>query len=126
MKAELHNPYVQERFSLLLEVYLRLTGPHAQQLAKQLDFNKRLAAISDHRKCSKTHFPVKEVPKNRDAMLQELLQSVPLQLPVQLPLLPTIRCKEVIPSKCKVLDSAKKPLWLVFEHENEHAGKLPH
>lgn len=115
LQAEMHNPEHQTRFGLYLEIYLRLTPPHAANLHQQDQVNQRLCAISD---------AIKDTPKNRDLMLRELLQSVPLAFPFSLPLQPSITCARIVPEKCKVLDSAKKPLWLVFEHQDEPADPI--
>jgi hypothetical protein len=37
----------------------------------------------------------------------------------KLPLSPKIEVKGIIAEKCKVMDSAKKPLWLVFSNADE-------
>ena len=52
-----------------------------------------------------------------DISLGDLLNSaVFLSKSRQLPLLPTISIKGAIADKCKVMDSAKLPMWAVFEY----------
>ena len=76
---------------------------------------KRLAAISAK---------LSSVKSNRDHVLRELLSEVVLAPTFQLPLSPYMVCAGLNVDKCRVLGSAKAPLWLEFR--NAVAGAAPH
>jgi phosphatidylinositol kinase/protein kinase (PI-3 family) len=56
--------------------------------------------------------------------LEQNLRTIPLPERFQLPLNPTVVAKGVIPEKCRCMDSAKAPLWLVFENEDPHGDPI--
>ena len=76
---------------------------------------KRLAAISAK---------LASVKSNRDNELRELLSEVVLAPTLQLPLSPYMVCAGLNVDKCRVLGSAKAPLWLEFT--NAVVGAAPH
>ena len=76
---------------------------------------KRLAAISAK---------LSSVKSNRDHELRKLLSEVVLAPTFQLPLSPYMVCAGLNVEKCRVLGSAKAPLWLEFR--NAVAGAAPH
>ena len=76
---------------------------------------KRLAAISAK---------LASVKSNRDHELRKLLSEVVLAPTFQLPLSPYMVCAGLNIEKCRVLGSAKAPLWLEFT--NAVAGAAPH
>ena len=76
---------------------------------------KRLAAISAK---------LSSVKSNRDHELRVLLSEVVLAPTFQLPLSPYMVCAGLNVDKCRVLGSAKAPLWLEFR--NAVAGAAPH
>ena len=76
---------------------------------------KRLAAISAK---------LSSVKSNRDHVLRKLLSEVVLAPTFQLPLSPYMVCAGLNIEKCRVLGSAKAPLWLEFR--NAVAGAAAH
>lgn len=53
-------------------------------------------------------------PEERKDTLQKELSMTVFPDEFQLPLSPFLYCKEAIVSKCRVMESKKKPLWLTF------------
>lgn len=60
-------------------------------------------------------------PDKRKDSLQAELANLKLPPAFRLPLLPTIQCAGLRIAKCKTMDSAKVPLWLVFENSTAEA-----
>ena len=100
LKAEMHIPEVRERFLLLLKCYLRACGKHRDVLARQLDLIDTLMVV------------------NKTKSFQAL-ESFPFCEHFYLPHDPTLCVSRLIPEKCKVLDSARAPLWLAFENADK-------
>jgi hypothetical protein len=108
LKAEMHVPTVRERHGLLLEEYLMNCGSHRRDLMKQNGIIEQLFSLAMLIKRTKK-------PDQIEVLRQELskLRHPPK---FKLPLSPRMEVKAIIPDKCKVMDSAKLPLWLVFEN----------
>lgn len=109
LKAEMHVAYVAERFGLILETYLRTCGSsHRQELLQQNAVLEKLRSIAYSIKSSGK--------KEKSAVLREMLANVELPPRFKLPLSPRLECKGLLVQGCKVMDSKKQPLWLVFEN----------
>lgn len=109
LKAEVHIPEVSEKFSLLLETYLRGCGKqHREELMKQnsvLDALKFVAA------------KVKLAPdQERTSVLLQELSKIHFPSQFLLPLDPRVQVRGILLKKCKYMDSKKLPLWVVFEN----------
>jgi len=118
LKAELHVPEIAERFSLLLEAYLRGCGfMYRSELLKQIDLLNQLSAIS---------LKIKQISKKDDRlmMLHHLLRQVEFPDRFQIPLFTNIELKGLLIEKCKVMSSKKLPLWLVFENADRNMEPL--
>ena len=102
LKAEMHIPEVRERFLLLLKCYLRACGKHRDVLARQLDLIDTLMVV------------------NKTKSFQAL-ESFSLGTRFYLPHDPTLCVSRLIPEKCRVLGSARAPLWLAFENADKLA-----
>ena len=97
LQAEMHIQEVRERFRLLTQFYLRGSGEHRDVLARQLDLVDRL------------------VDANRSKSLGALPPTcVGERLP--LPHDPALRVSALDVEHCRVLDSARAPLWLAFRN----------
>eukprot|EP01105_Mastigella_eilhardi_P027975 TRINITY_DN894_c0_g1_i2.p1 TRINITY_DN894_c0_g1~~TRINITY_DN894_c0_g1_i2.p1 ORF type:complete len:546 (-),score=167.31 TRINITY_DN894_c0_g1_i2:88-1725(-) len=107
LKSEMHVPEVRERFRILLKYYLRGAGEHRKIISQQLHFSGALMAITSNPK-NKT---------NRTSFETELLQTLNGDS-FLLPHDPCLKVKLLIPEKCKILDSLRAPLWLVFENSD--------
>jgi phosphatidylinositol kinase/protein kinase (PI-3 family) len=64
---------------------------------------------------------VKKIKKSSEQkeFLQQKVKEIIWPSKFKLPLSPKLEVKGIIPEKCKVMDSAKKPLWLVFKNADE-------
>jgi phosphatidylinositol-4,5-bisphosphate 3-kinase len=108
LKAEMHVPTVRERHGLLLEEYLINCGSHRRELMKQNGIIEQLFNIA------------MLIKKTKKLDQLEVLRAEVAKLrhppKFKLPLSPRMEVRCIIPDKCKVMDSAKMPLWLVFEN----------
>jgi len=108
LKAELHVPEIAERYALLLEMYLRGCGEQREELIKQVTLVNSLNDVAQ---------AIKSVPSSRRrADLQRRLRELELPDNIQLPLDPVRKVSGLRIEKCKTMDSAKAPLWLVFQN----------
>lgn len=109
LKAEMHLEEVGERYTLLLEAYLRGCGLQLNELKKQNEVNQKLVRVAEK---------IKLAPNNaqRKTQLRELLQELKLPSSFQLPLDERINVSNLIVEKCKFMDSKKLPLWLVWKN----------
>jgi len=108
LKAEVDNPELRDRYGVLLDIYLRNCGDVRVALGhSQLVMNK-LYDVS---------VKVQAQSKKADMLrvCREELSRVVWPERFHLPLRPTFEAKGLIPEKCRVMYSKKKPLWLEFE-----------
>jgi hypothetical protein len=116
LKAEMHVPYIRERYGLLLEEYLKNCGGYRRDLLKQNGIIDQLTRIANL---------IKETKKSDMlTVLRSELSKLAHPPKFKLPLSPRLEVKGVIPEKCKVMDSKKLPLWLVFENADEDAPPI--
>jgi hypothetical protein len=109
LKAEIHVKEVKTRFGLLLNLYMRTCGQYRTALGHQMLVMKRLEEVARH---------VQEAPTKeaRLQVLRERLAQTDFPSSFQLPLNPNLVAKGIIPEKCRVMESKKKPLWLTFKN----------
>jgi phosphatidylinositol-4,5-bisphosphate 3-kinase len=115
LKSEMHVREISERYGLLLEAYLRGCGLHRAELKKQVDTLKELVRVAQ---------VVKGASGDKEERVRVLrAQLADLQLPyrLQLPFDPSVEVRGLKVAQCKVMDSKKLPLWLVFENWNPRA-----
>jgi phosphatidylinositol 3-kinase len=111
LKSEMHASGVFERFGVVLYTYVNFCGPHRVSLRKQLFVNDKIKTIADQ---------IKSVPDKGARLEQAKLEleylnpSLPAVFSVCLT--PRIECKGIRFEKCKVMESKKLPLWVVFEN----------
>ncbi|CCI42710.1 unnamed protein product [Albugo candida] len=124
MKVEFHHEQYRERYGVLLNGYLAVCSQKMRGILQLQDkvfsYGGLLDQICQHIKARK-----KEGWDEMRRVMQEQLAVLNENLPpsFQLPLDPRIEVGKIIIDKCRILDSAKKPLWLVFE--NAEAGGDP-
>lgn len=107
LKSEVHINNVRDRFSLILGEYLRAVDPAVRtELGHQGFVMRRLVKIAENISHAKG--------KHAKAMLHEELRKLALPHTFQLPLSPDVICDGIDIEECRVMDSKKKPLWLVF------------
>jgi hypothetical protein len=110
LKSEVHIDVVRDRFSLILAEYLRAVEPEIRtELGHQGFVMRRLVAIAkDINACESGKAA-------RKKLLHERLRATALPATFQLPLSPDVICDGIRIEECRVMDSKKKPLWLVFD-----------
>ena len=107
LKAETHVPVVQERFGILLELYLRNCGKHRISLGHQMLVMRKLGEIAED---------VIQQPSKAERLerLRAGIRKIELPSTFRLPLNPDKICTGIVADKCRVMESKKKPLWLAF------------
>jgi hypothetical protein len=114
LHSEMHIPVVQERFGVLLSIYLARCGSYRASLEKQLFLDIHLRHIAEALKLQTSKGSRLEYARTR---LEELNKHlVDLGEPFCLCLSPKFLLKGIRASKCKVMESKKMPMWLVFEN----------
>jgi phosphatidylinositol-4,5-bisphosphate 3-kinase catalytic subunit alpha/beta/delta len=111
LKSEIHCSTVMERFGTLLCLYIHNCGPHGDSLRKQSFVNDKIKVIADKIKTISSK-------EGRTKASKQELEQLHDDLPAKfcLCLTPRIECKGIKFKKCKVMDSKKLPLWVVFEN----------
>uniref|UniRef100_A0A8C9WA18 Phosphatidylinositol 3-kinase catalytic subunit type 3 n=1 Tax=Scleropages formosus TaxID=113540 RepID=A0A8C9WA18_SCLFO len=92
LKSEMHNKTVSQRFGLLLESYCRACGMYLKHLSRQVEAMEKLINLTDILKQEKK---------------DETQKSIILFFPI----FPFLRLEE-----CRIMSSAKRPLWLNWEN----------
>ena len=108
LKAEMHVPEVQSRFSLYLEAYLRGCGQHRDELLKQVQLTQSLVEAA-------VYIKRLEAP-SRELLQEHLGNHVRFPEKVQLIHNPSIEVDGLLLRKAKYMESKKQPLWLVFRN----------
>ncbi len=111
---ELHLPIIQERFGLILTVYLLKCGPYKESLRTQVFVNNCFREIVQDVKIEETKAKRLEVARERLAQFNEHITG-----PFCLCLSPRVYLRKIVVEKCKVMESKMKPLWLVFEKDGD-------
>ncbi|OQS00041.1 hypothetical protein THRCLA_06285, partial [Thraustotheca clavata] len=106
LQAELHVPFVHDRFELLSTQYLCHSGVFRVELYQSIYVMKLLESIASE---------IKAATCARDNILRSKLESALLPDCFQLPLHPNVFYSGFNVEKCRVMDSAKKPLFLHLE-----------
>nr|CCA14529.1 phosphatidylinositol kinase putative [Albugo laibachii Nc14] len=124
MKVESHNEQYRERYGVLLSGYLAVCSQKMRAILQLQDKVFSFGGLLDQI-CQQIKARKKEGWDEMRRVMQEQLAILNETLPLsfQLPLDPRIEVRKIIIDKCRILDSAKKPLWLVFE--NAEAGGDP-
>ncbi|XP_071445759.1 phosphatidylinositol 4,5-bisphosphate 3-kinase catalytic subunit delta isoform [Hetaerina americana] len=122
LRSEMQVPSVSVRFGLILEAYLRGSKQHLKKLTKESACLEKLRTTSEVIRMRRG-----EGKEKTKAFLQEYLTQphcMEAFSNVLCPLDPSFRCKKIKPEKCKVMDSKKRPLWIVFENDDQHADDI--
>ena len=111
LKAEVHIVEIRERYSLLIDEFLRGCGLYRKQLTQQHWVVTKLEYAALRLKKVKAH-------EERLAVLHRDLEALNKELPreFELPLDPKLKLRRLRVEKCRYMDSKKLPLWLVFEN----------
>eukprot|EP01119_Soliformovum_irregulare_P018730 TRINITY_DN5798_c0_g1_i3.p1 TRINITY_DN5798_c0_g1~~TRINITY_DN5798_c0_g1_i3.p1 ORF type:complete len:941 (+),score=280.55 TRINITY_DN5798_c0_g1_i3:461-3283(+) len=118
IKAQMHKAEVQERYGLLLEAFLWGCGAEISWVfQRQNSALRKLLEIAEE---IKLNFNLNKEKKNR--LLREKLAEISLSFPIHSPLNSQIQFSALLVDQCRVMDSAKLPLWLVFQNSCSLAG----
>ena len=111
------------RFGTLLEAFCRGLGPYLKKLIKQTEALDKLTKLTDSLKERFEAAPGKERMKFMFDSIKKEDYVESLQF-FHSPLENTVLLGELDIGQCKSMDSAKKPLWLVWKNPDELADKL--
>lgn len=119
LKSEMHNPAVMVRYSLILESYLRANREHLLALVKQKDALSKLTFVNQLIKMDRYRL---EDQKSREQALTDM-RSVLSQKnygvilsDLYSPLSPLFKLQKLEVSQCRVMNSKKRPLFLVWSN----------
>eukprot|EP01087_Luapelamoeba_hula_P012509 TRINITY_DN3491_c0_g1_i1.p1 TRINITY_DN3491_c0_g1~~TRINITY_DN3491_c0_g1_i1.p1 ORF type:complete len:1193 (-),score=145.86 TRINITY_DN3491_c0_g1_i1:18-3596(-) len=115
LQAELHTPIIVVRFRLYIEAMLSGTGDadFAKALQKEMKVVNDVAQIA---------LEVKTLPNpaERQEVLRSRLQKLNYPDVFGIPNNPKYEATHLLVSKCRVMDSFTKPLWLVYTNKEQH------
>ena len=109
LQSEVFDVDVRDRFTILLQIYIRNCDDHRVELGHQMFVMKRLENVAETVKTG-------ESKSERLSILKEQLRATVLPKEFQLPLNPHLKVKGIEVEDCKVMESKKKPLWLVMHN----------
>jgi len=119
LKSEMSSPVFSIRFGLLLEAFCRGLGPTLKEHIRQVEALEKLTKLTDSLKeqeqGQRYRFMNEQISKS-DYL--ESLQNF------KSPLDHTASLGELVVSKCRIMDSAKKPLWLVWKNPDPLADRI--
>ena len=121
LKSEISSPNLMVRFGLILEAYCRGQGSYLKHLKRQVEALDKLIKLTDQIKSSN------DTQERRLRYLCDQISQDDYMESLQnfySPLENTLMLGELQVSKCRVMDSAKKPLWLVWLNPDPLADKL--
>lgn len=117
LKVESHDEQYRERYAVILNSYLEVCGRKQSEILKLQDrlfsadgIFARICSMVKGRKKDGMEV-MRKVMQDELGILNELLPNC-----FQLPLDSRIEVNKIVISKCRVMDSAKLPLWLEFEN----------
>jgi len=122
LKSEISSPNLVVRFGLLLEAYCRGQGSYLKHLNRQVGALDKLIKLTDSIKDRSN--------ETNDRRLKYLCHQISQDDYMESlqnfysPLENTLMLGELLVDKCRVMDSAKKPLWLVWMNPDPLADKL--
>lgn len=121
LKSEISSPNLFVRFGLILEAYCRGQGSYLKHLKRQVEALDKLIKLTDQIKSNN------DTQERRLRYLCDQISQDDYMESLQnfySPLENTLMLGELQVTKCKVMDSAKKPLWLVWLNPDPLADKL--
>ncbi|XP_033641996.1 phosphatidylinositol 4,5-bisphosphate 3-kinase catalytic subunit alpha isoform-like [Asterias rubens] len=116
LRSEMHKPKVSQRFGLMLEAYCRALGPYLKLIVKQVEAIDKLTNLTISLNERKDDTSKDRLKYLSDQMQQadfiDALQHFPL------PLNPNFTLGKLKVEDCRIMSSAKRPLWLVWENQD--------
>ena len=123
LRSEMFNQDVQQRFGLYLEVFInKLNRPMYKSYREEDKLLKNLVKIAEKMKDIKNKDERAKVLKNDLNEINTYLEVSKKE--VSLPLNFKFNIKRIIPEKCRIMKSKKKPLWLTFENADFYGEKI--
>lgn len=122
LKSEMHDLSIAVRFGLLLEAFCRGIGPQLKVLIRQVEALEKLTKLTDSLKERKD-----ETQKDRLKFLYEQVRQTDYLETLQSfpsPLNNSHILGDLVVDDCRILDSAKRPLWLVWQNPDPMAELL--
>eukprot|EP01114_Cavostelium_apophysatum_P019589 TRINITY_DN6355_c0_g1_i2.p1 TRINITY_DN6355_c0_g1~~TRINITY_DN6355_c0_g1_i2.p1 ORF type:complete len:1116 (-),score=259.45 TRINITY_DN6355_c0_g1_i2:43-3390(-) len=113
LKSEMHVAHITERYSLILETYLRGCGDLIDQFIAQ---QKAIEIIRDI---------TSQLKKDQKYKKGKISFQAEIPEPFVLPFNCNLIAKSIIAEDCKVMDSARMPLRLVFENADRLGKPIP-
>jgi hypothetical protein len=107
LESEVHNKDVCRRFVILLQVYLQNCGSHRMELGHQMFVMKKLEQVAQA-------VILGDSKEARKEILRARLSEIILPDTFKLPLNPHLQVCGIDVSRCRVMESKKKPLWLTL------------
>ena len=112
LRAEMHLPELSVRYGILLEAYCRGAGAYTQQLDLQIRALKKMKQLTDNLQTQGGY--------TQDKLREKLLEYSQGDIfTMASPLNPTFQLNGLKSEKCKFMDSKMKPLWMVFNNQEE-------
>ncbi|MED6288795.1 Phosphatidylinositol 4,5-bisphosphate 3-kinase catalytic subunit alpha isoform, partial [Characodon lateralis] len=115
LKSEMHNKTVSRRFGLLLEAFCRACGMYLKHLNRQVEAMDKLVNLTDTLKQEKKD----ETQKTQMKFLVEHMSRPDYMESLQgfvSPLNPVHQLGNLRLEECRIMSSAKRPLWLNWEN----------
>ncbi|MBN3312706.1 PK3CA kinase, partial [Atractosteus spatula] len=115
LKSEMHNKTVSRRFGLLLEAFCRGCGMYLKHLNRQVEAMEKLINLTDTLKQEKKD----ETQKTQMKFLVEHMSRPDYMEALQgfvCPLNPVHQLGNLRLEECRIMSSAKRPLWLNWEN----------
>ncbi|EFX69553.1 hypothetical protein DAPPUDRAFT_300912 [Daphnia pulex] len=114
LKSEMNNPSISLRFGILLEAYCRGIGGHLKGLLRQVEALDKLTKLTDVLKVKKDE-PLKDRMKY---LCESVSQSdyVDALQNFTSPLNGNHTLGSLVADNCRIMDSAKRPLWLIWKN----------
>lgn len=121
LKSELQNPSLYLKLGLILEAYCRGLGPYLKDLIRMVEALDKLTTLTDSIKKDRPQDSSKDRLKFLTDQMRQADYTETLQNFLS-PLENNVILGQLEVSKCKVFDSAKKPLWLVWKNPDPLAN----
>jgi len=122
LKSEMSSPSYIIRFGLLLEAFCRGLGPGLKDLNRQVEALEKLTKLTDSIK----ERPNEPAERRLRYLYDQIAKSDYMESLQNFtsPLEHTLALGKLDINSCRVMDSAKKPLWLVWRNPDPLADKL--
>ncbi|RHY30052.1 hypothetical protein DYB32_004657 [Aphanomyces invadans] len=122
MKVESYNDQFKERYGLLLNTYVDVCSRKMRSILELQDklFSEKGEFEQICQLVKQLHHDGKSKDEMKAAMREQLAKlNETLPSSYQLPIDPRVEVGKILVHKCKIMSSAKLPLWLEFENAEE-------